>query len=144
MAQIARKELKSLKWHLWNGNANPALRLIDGLQILLDGEDLSDERKNLLRMLREFGGYIASNQKFIPDYGERHRNEERIATGFVESTVNQVVSKCMVKIQQMRWSQRGAHLPLQIRTQVLNDDDLLRTFQRWDPGLKPAVSAKAA
>jgi hypothetical protein len=28
----------------------------------------------------------------------------------------------MVKKQQMRWSQRGAHLLLQIRTRVLNGD----------------------
>jgi hypothetical protein len=27
------KELDSLKWHLWNGNVLPALRIVDGLQI---------------------------------------------------------------------------------------------------------------
>jgi hypothetical protein len=32
---------------------------------------------------------------FIPNYGERYRHGERISTGFVESTVNQVVSKRM-------------------------------------------------
>jgi len=32
------------------------------------------------------------------------------------------VSKRTVKKQQMRWSQRGAHLLLQIRTRVLNED----------------------
>ncbi len=31
-------------------------------------------------------------------------------TAFVESTVNQVISKPMVKKQQMRWTPRGAHL----------------------------------
>jgi len=45
-----------------------------------------------------------------------------------------VVSKRMVKQQQMRWSKRGAHLLLQVRTQVLNED--LRTaFDRWYPGM---------
>jgi len=34
--------------------------------------------------------------------------------------VNQVISKRMVKKQQKRWSLRGAHLLLQIRTRVLN------------------------
>jgi hypothetical protein len=33
--------------------------------------------------------------------------------------VNQVVSKRMVKHQQMQWTQRGAHMLLQIRTCVL-------------------------
>jgi hypothetical protein len=57
-----------------------------------------------------------------------------ISTAFVESTVNQVISKRMVKQQQMRWTERGAHLLLQVRTQVLNEE-LRRTFERWYPML---------
>jgi hypothetical protein len=38
----------------------------------------------------------------------------------------------------MRWTERGAHLLLQVRTQVLNED-LRTTFQRWYPGMKAAV-----
>lgn len=69
------------------------------------------------------------------NYGERYRNDERISTGFVESTVNYVVSKRMVKKQQMRWSQRGAHLLLQIRTRVLNGE-WEATFRQWYPGFR--------
>ena len=36
----------------------------------------------------------------------------------------------MVKKQQMRWTPRGAHLLLQIRTRVLNDQ-LAGDFHRW-------------
>ena len=64
--------------------------------------------------------------------GERWRYGETISTAFVESTVNQVVSKRMVKKQQMRWSQRGAHLLLQVRTRVLNDE-LREAFRQWYP-----------
>ena len=67
----------------------------------------------------------------------RHRHGEAIATSFAESTVNQVVSERMVKKQQMRWTESGAHWLLQVRTRVLNDD-LRATFQRWYPGLKAA------
>jgi hypothetical protein len=49
--------------------------------------------------------------------------------------VNQVVSKRMVKQQQMRWTQQGAHLLLQIRTQALNGD-LRGNFCRWYPGME--------
>lgn len=38
----------------------------------------------------------------------------------------------MVKKQQMRWSKRGAHLLLQVRTKVLNEE-LRETFDRWYP-----------
>ena len=48
----------------------------------------------------------------LPNYGERYRNGERIATGFVESTVNQVVSQRMGKRQPMQGTDRGAHLLL--------------------------------
>jgi len=44
--------------------------------------------------------------------------------------VNQVISKRFVKKQQMRWTKKGAHLLLQVRAQVLNED-LRPTFERW-------------
>jgi hypothetical protein len=61
----------------------------------------------------------------------------------VESAVNQVVSKRMVKKQQMRWSQRGAHLLLQVRTRVL-DEELRATFQRWYPSFVQEEDQKEA
>jgi len=54
--------------------------------------------------------YIVNNRPLIPNYGERYRNGEPIATGFVESTVHEVVSKRFCKKQQMQWSKAGAHL----------------------------------
>jgi hypothetical protein len=41
----------------------------------------------------------------------------------------------MVKKQQMRWSESGAHNLLQVRTKVLNDE-LRKTFVRWHPGMQ--------
>jgi hypothetical protein len=64
-------------------------------------------------------------------------NEEAIATGFVESAVNQIVSKRFVKKQQMQWTKEGAHLLLQVRTQVL-DERLEATFRTWYPDFRPA------
>ncbi len=71
-------------------------------------------------------------------------NWEAISSAFVESAVNQVVSKRMVKKQQMRWTPRGAHLLLQLRTHVLNDD-LAVDFQRWYPAfVGPSTSNTTA
>jgi hypothetical protein len=53
------------------------------------------------------------------------------------------VSKRMVKKQQMGWSQRGAHLLLQIRTRVL-DDEWENTFRRWYPDFRPRAQIKKA
>ena len=93
--------------------------------------------------MQEFATYIERNGGFIPNYGERYRNGERISTGFVESTVNYVVSKRMVKKQQMGWSQRGAHLLLQIRTRVL-DEEWENTFRRWYPDFRPRAQTEKA
>ena len=68
-----------------------------------------------------------------PNYGERYRAGEVISSSIAESAGNQVISKRMVKKQQMRWSPRGAHLLLQLRTRVLNDP-LADDFHRWHPG----------
>lgn len=71
--------------------------------------------------MREFDAYLRADVGRIPDYGERYRAGEAISTAFTESAVNQVISKRMVNKQQMRWTPRGAHLLLQVRTRVLND-----------------------
>jgi len=134
LIQSVEKHLKSLEHHLWNGNVGPAQTIIDVLKLLVEAETMSLERKKLLKAIEDFGGYIAANRDFIPDYGDRYRNDETITTAFVESAVNQVVSKRFVKKQQMRWSQKGAHLLLQVRTQVLNED-LRATFREWYPGM---------
>jgi len=44
--------------------------------------------------------------------------------------VNQIISKRMVKKQQMRWTPAGAHRLLQIRTRVL-DHQLDNDITRW-------------
>jgi hypothetical protein len=54
-------------------------------------------------------------------------------TGSARPPTSLVRKKRMVKKQQMRWSPQGAHLFLQVRTRILNDD-LAADFARWYPG----------
>ena len=138
------KELERVKWFLWHGNLFRADETLTDLMFEVDGaidEDREARRpahlvlKKLARALEEFGTYIDNNASGIVNYGERHRCGERISTGFVESTINQLVAKRFVKRQQMRWTPRGAHLLLQIRVQALNDD-LHASFERWYPDLR--------
>jgi len=70
----------------------------------------------------------------IPNYGQRYHHGEAIATGFVESTVNQVVSKRFGKKQQMQCSKLGAHLLLQTRVKTL-DGELGTIFKRCYPDM---------
>jgi hypothetical protein len=88
----------------------------------------------LVKALSGLRTYIVNNRHVIPNYGERYRKGEPIATGFVESTVNEVVSKRFCKKQQMQWSKEGAHLLLQTRVRTLNGE-LADIFKRWYPDL---------
>jgi hypothetical protein len=135
--------LEHLKWNLWHGKVDRALEIVDELVYALDVEDASPEHQKLLKAVRAFETYVTNNRTFIPNYGERYRQGKTIATSFVESAVNQVVSKRFVKKQQMRWTERGAHLLLQVRSQVLNGDWRL-TLSRWYPGMQATPELKAA
>lgn len=130
------KNLESAKWHLWHGNVAETLEhLEDCYLICVDDEIQYKNKKKLLQHLEEMSTYIENNRYLIPNYGERWRYGETIATSFVESTVNEVVTKRMVKKQQMQWTPEGAHYLLQTRTAVLNGD-LSKHFESWYPGIK--------
>jgi hypothetical protein len=140
------RQLEGLKWFLWHGNVFQALKVLRVVEFDLEGavyENGDATARKLYKAVREFSTYIDHHQGYIPNYGERYRNGERISTGFVESTVNQVISKRMEKKQQMRWTQRGAHLLLQIRTRVVNDE-WEDTFREWYPGFRSPTRRAAA
>jgi hypothetical protein len=131
-ATAASKQVNSIKHLLWHGNvggsgapSQPASGYGSDSEALHSGRET----------LRGIGGirtYIRNNQEYIPNYGELYRQGETISTAFVESTINQVVSRRFVKLQQMHWTLRGAHLLLQTRTKVLNNE-LERVLRRWWP-----------
>ena len=137
-----QSELTSIKWHLWHGSSQRALEIIGDLDVPLGNHEADkfivhkyDKLKALRRHLIDFETYVRQNSSSIVNYSERHRYGERVSTGFVESAVNQVISKRFVKRQQMQWTKKGAHLLLQARTKVLNEewDDCFR--QRY-PGFR--------
>lgn len=136
------KALHGAKWHLWHGCPYPALRRLESLGWDLDAEASPEEAK-LLGKLEEFIVYLDNNRHCIVNYGDRYRHGEPIASGFVESAVNQVVSKRFVKRQQMAWRPRHAHDLLQIRTAVLNDQ--LRSYvERWYPSISQGEGHRLA
>ena len=133
--------LNSIKWYLWHGNVFQALRHPQFVEMDLESAAFENQEETTRKLLK--ATYIQRNGGFIPNYGERYRNGERISTGFVESAVNQVVSRRMAKKQQMQWTQQGAHLLLQVRTRVLNEE-WEDVFRRWYPNFRQQQSMKAA
>jgi len=132
------RSLERLKWSLWHGNVYKAFQKIADLAMDLDvavATTGDGTARKLLKTVEEFHTYIDRNRAFIPNYGERYRYGEHISTGFVESTVNQVISIRFCKRQQKQWTNRGVHLLLQTRVKTLNQE-LAALFQRWYPALQ--------
>jgi hypothetical protein len=103
-----KESLESIKHYLWHGNVDVALERLDSLSFNLDINRQSLEAvAKLLRSVTEFDTYIRNNRDFIPNFSERYRQGDTISTSFVESTINQVVSKRFVKKQQMQWTLKG-------------------------------------
>jgi len=109
-------------------------------------ESKDESSQKLLKVERALRNYTPTSSATRSSYrttGSAIATGKRIAFGFVESAINQVVSKRLVKKQQMGWSQRGAHLLLQIKTRAL-DEEWENTFRRWYPDFRPRSQAKKA
>lgn len=142
------QNLKSIKLNLWHGKVQQALDLIEDFEYTVF-EHQEDERikkkyeklKALKQQILDFQTYVTANKSFIPNYSERYRYGEVITTSFVESTVNYVIAKRFGKKQSMQWTRKGAHLLLQARTQVLNND-WEKVFREKYPNFRPVDITK--
>jgi len=144
LGEEIREQIARLKWSLWHGQVDKALGKVDALASSIEPFNETYARFNhLVKALSELRTYIVNNRHLIPNYGQRYRNGEAIATGFVESTVNQVVSKRFCKKQQMQWSKPGAHVLLQTRVKTL-DGELGAIFKRWYPDMDLEVEEMPA
>jgi hypothetical protein len=80
-------------------------------------------------------GCLARNEAALVHYDARRQGGEPIATSFVESAVDEIISWRMAKTQQMRWSRATVPAFLDVRTAVLNDTlkDAFRLTPPWLP-----------
>jgi hypothetical protein len=131
------RDIRAVKWRLWHGRVDRAIRdlerIIGPLQLLRDDDLCAVRLHNLGSQLLT---YIRSNRVAIINYGARYRAGLRVATTLAESAVNSLIAKRMVKKQQMRWSQHGAHMLMQVRTAEINGElrDRLRArFREPEP-----------
>ena len=140
------RELERLKWYLWHGNVYKALQVVQSIEMDLDAAVATSGHataRKLLKAVEEFHTYIENNQGSFPIMASATGLENGSAPALWNRRCNQVISKRFCKQQQMAWTQRGAHLLLQIRTRVLNGD-WEATFREWYPGFRAAPQPMAA
>jgi hypothetical protein len=125
-----------VQWYLGHGAWFSALEVVRRIESGLKGlSAMGAADQRLLKQLPGCDRYICANGDYVVNYGDRYRNGERIATAFVESTVNELISRRFVKKPPMRWTKAGAHRLLQLRAQVL-DGELGDRGARWHPGVR--------
>ena len=119
-----------IRWRLWHGQVARGLDLIGETLVALDGAANGKElaavtARKVARLLRDLETYICGQSDIIIDYAAARRQDEPISTAVTESTVQWMLHRRMNAQQHMRWSPRGAHLMLKVRTATAN-----RTFER--------------
>ncbi|MFD2055055.1 hypothetical protein ACFSQT_18960 [Mesorhizobium calcicola] len=133
-----------MKWRLWHGRVDGAIRDLEQLLARLK-DSQRDGEFSIARLYSLASQLIHSNRGAIVNYGKRYRAGLRVASALAESAVNSLVSKRMVKKQQMRWSPHGAHMLMQVRTAEINGElrDRLRApFRQPEPNVPPLFKPK--
>jgi hypothetical protein len=89
--------------------------------------------RKVARLVGDLETYVSGQSNIIIDYATARRREEPISTAVTESTVQWLLHRRMNAQQQMRWSPRGAHLMLKVRTSVVNGtlDRDYAVAERW-------------
>lgn len=127
-----------IRWRLWHGQVQRAFDLIGDTLELLDAIATGSSRAATaaakpVGVLRSLETYVSGQSGLIIDYATARHSREPISTVTTESTVQWLLHRRMGANQQMRWSPRGAHLMLKVRTSVVNgtfNDDHARA-ERW-------------
>jgi hypothetical protein len=117
--------IERIRWRLWHGQVRRALDLIGETVIIMDATaddtpPMVAAARKVARLLGDLETYVSGQSDIIIDYATARRREEPISTAITESTVQWLLHRRMNAQQQMRWSPRGAHLMLKVRTSVVN------------------------
>jgi hypothetical protein len=145
-------EVGRLHWRLWNGKAKDAEVSIERIRKVMhvfqgeQGERRSAApSRKLWTALLALDRYLIGQSDWTANYAERYRAGLRVGTAITEGTANFLVNRRMNKLQQMRWTRRGADLLLQVRCAVYNGTFCSGFGQRFAPAndTHPAFAAAA-
>ena len=114
-----------IRWRLWHGQVRRSLDLIGETLVTLERSETdtspdANAARKVTRLLLDLETYVCGQSDIIIDYATARREEEPISTAITESTVQWLLHRRMNAKQHMRWSPRGAHLMLKVRTATAN------------------------
>jgi hypothetical protein len=137
LRSIPIREFGTVKWKLWHGRTHSCLGRLGHLLHWLDRRHVRDARgaSSTRKHVVDLVEYLHANRRALVDYRKRRHDGLAISTAFVESAVNEILSKRMIKKQQMRWNRWTVQPFLDVRIAVLNNT-LRGSFQRRYPAFQ--------
>jgi hypothetical protein len=138
LAATAVRGLERAKWRLWHERWLGCRRKLAALCRWAERRSVRDVAgiDKLRQHVADLLGCLERNEAALVHYAARRQHGEPIATSFVESAVDEIISWRMAKAQQMRWSRATVPAFLDVRTAVLNDT-LEEAFRHRHPGFRP-------
>jgi hypothetical protein len=114
--------VEHMRWRLWHGQVRRALDLVGETLTWLEGmaDTAPAAAAKVAASLRGLETYVSGQAELVIDYATARRDGEPISTATTEATVQWLLHRRMGANQQMRWSPRGAHRMLKVRTAVAN------------------------
>jgi hypothetical protein len=117
--------VEHIRWRLWHGQTGRALRLIQhtlaAVKAKAKGKTAAARSAvKLVKALAALETYVSGLRDLIIDYASARLDDEPFSTSPTEGAVQWLLHRRMGARQQMRWSPRGAHLMLQVRTAIVN------------------------
>ena len=117
--------VEHIRWRLWHGQTRRALCLIHdtlaSVQVKEEGKTAaSRSAAKLAKALMALETYVSGLADLIIDYASARLDDEPFSTSPTEGAVQWLLHRRMGARQHMRWSPRGAHLMLRVRTAIVN------------------------
>ena len=123
VSEVNESKVKKIKWHLWRGFPERAIRR---LAELLEVTESTKERTKIQKLLI----YIENNKACIVDYRTRKKNGLIFTSQMAEYTVESLINQRCKSKQHMSWTRKGLHSLLQIRA-ALSGNDWLENWQQY-------------
>jgi len=117
--------IEHIRRRLWHGQTRRALDLIRRTLAAVTAKAAGKtaatrSAAKLAKALTALETYVSGLADLIIDYASARLDDEPFSTSPTEGAVQWLLHRRMGGNQQMRWSPRGAHLMLQVRTATVN------------------------
>ena len=103
---VACRDIEHAKWRLWRGRWQGCLIKLARLSRWTEAKSIRhiEGVRALRRHLHHLIAYLEANRTALVNYRARRAAGKPISTAFVESAIDEIVARRMIKKEQMRWN----------------------------------------